>query len=215
MLRTHKTGSEIAASAQETFFKSGQDLPHFADLTRFQTGSAVLEPLFKHPVFRKPFGKLEKNAAISNKLMAKCTMRRIFSLLFVCTISIGCNDGVSPQVSNLSYDGQASDVSTLLLFTLEFADPNGDLGDGRMETFINNRASELPPLALQPLFLREDISLTATQGLLPFEVELSLGSDPSTWPDEGTGFEFGVRLEDEEGHFSDVCTLKLTFSEVS
>mgnify|MGYP006979899947 FL=1 len=123
----------------------------------------------------------------------------------------GCHDGVSPRLIELRYDGQAPDVSAILLFTLVFEDDNGDLGEGRLETLINNGESGLDPLDLAPLFVRADIPLSSTAGELPFEVEVGVGRDPQDWPAPDTSITLGARAVDAAENVSNLAEVDLVF----
>lgn len=117
----------------------------------------------------------------------------------------GCYDGVSPSLHDLRFDGQAPDSPVVLLFSVDFEDPNGDLGHGLLETFINGRASGLGALGLEPTFLWNELPLDATEGTLELVLELSLAEPPS----DGAEFELGVRALDSLGHVSAPATVRM------
>lgn len=122
----------------------------------------------------------------------------------------GCTDGVTPRLTDLRLDGQAPDVSSVLLFSFAFEDDDGDLGAGTLETHFNGQRTVLPPLELGPLFLASDTSLTSTAGDVAFEVELSPGDD-GAWPAAGDALRFGVVVVDEADHASALREVDLVF----
>jgi hypothetical protein len=116
-----------------------------------------------------------------------------------------CGDGVTPEITGLHFDGQSPDSELVLLFTAEFVDEDGDLGEGFLETFVNGRPSGLGELDLRTWFLWSDVPLNATRGEIGFALELVLPEAPEA----GTQFEFGARAVDGGGHVSDMRTVRL------
>lgn len=129
------------------------------------------------------------------------------ALALSSTALLACapSDGVTPRVEELRYDGEAPDSELVLLFTARFVDPNGDLGDGFFETFINQSASALGRLDLRPLFLFNELPLDATEGELEFSLELALNGEP----EPGTQFELGIRAVDASENASDIKSVRL------
>lgn len=127
--------------------------------------------------------------------------------LSLSTLLASCTpgDGRTPRVEELRFDGQAPDSELVLLFTARLTDPDGDLGEGVLETFINRSPSALGALELRPLFLFNEVPLDATEGEIEFSLELALNG----LPDEGTRFELGVRAVDASGNASEVESLEL------
>lgn len=124
-----------------------------------------------------------------------------FGLVACAVLAAGActdSDGVSPRIEQLRYQGQAPDSDLVLLFASRFTDPDGDLGRGYLETFLNEKPSGLGQLPLQGLFLQEALPLDANEGTLAFALELSVDEPP----DEPTPFQLGVRLVDAAGHSS-------------
>ena len=120
-------------------------------------------------------------------------------------VACGPADGRTPRVEELRYDGQAPDSELVLLFTAHLTDPDGDLGDGDLETFINRSPSALGALALRPLFLFNGVPLDATEGEIEFSLELALPGEPQ----RGTRFELGVRAVDAAGNVSNIESVEL------
>ena len=118
---------------------------------------------------------------------------------------VACGDDETPVLHALRYDGQAPDSELVLLFTARFSDPDGDLGEGFLETFIQGRPSGLGRLPLRPIFLWNELPLQATEGELEFHLELALASSF----DVATTFELGVRAVDDAGNASELRTVRL------
>lgn len=129
------------------------------------------------------------------------------ALALSSTALLGCDvsDGETPRVEELRFDGQAPDSELVLLFNARFSDPDGDLGEGFFETFINGAPSQLGQLELKPLFLFNDLALDATEGDIAFSLELALNGEPA----EDTRFQLGIRAVDAAGNASDVESVQL------
>jgi hypothetical protein len=127
-------------------------------------------------------------------------------LLFPLLAGARCGgDGRTPEIVELSYDGQAPDSELVLMFTASFEDGDGDLGEGYFETFINGQPSGLGPLELRQLFLANGIALDAPRGDLEFVLELAFASPP----EGATTFELGVRPVDASGNAGSTATQNL------
>ncbi len=125
------------------------------------------------------------------------------SLLVLCA----CGDGRTPALTRFSLDGQAEDSPLVLLLSLDFEDDVGDLAAGRLDTFINQRATSVGSLDLLPIFLRSDVEPDALSGSLHFVLELSFSDGP---PANGTTFTLGARATDGAGNVSDMQEIKLS-----
>jgi hypothetical protein len=130
-------------------------------------------------------------------------------LFAACSALSGCDDGVTPILSNLRFDGPAKDSATVLLLSVDFHDSTGDLGNGALETFIDSTPTSAGALDLVPIFLRSDVPIDATDGTLQFVLELSLGASP---PPSGTTFHLGVRATDVAGNTSSTVEIPLTLT---
>ncbi len=139
------------------------------------------------------------------------TLRPLLSASVLVAVSLagGCDDGFSPSLSNLRFDGPAKDSATVLLLSVDFFDGDGDLGRGVLETFIDGEPTSAGPIDLLPLFVRSDLPANATEGTLEFVLELSLGSSP---PPSGTTFRLGVRATDVSGHASSTVEVPLALT---
>jgi hypothetical protein len=113
--------------------------------------------------------------------------------LLLLLAAVGCAEPGAPVVEALRYDGQAPDSTLVLLFSIDFSDDEGDLGEGKLETFINQRVAGNGIQSLRPLFLQAGERLDATSGTVPFVIELNFAGAP----ERGAGFSVGVRLTDE------------------
>ena len=82
---------------------------------------------------------------------------RATCLFFACLHVLACGDGVTPVLSDLAFEGQAVDSPLVLLLRVDFNDPDADLADGHLETFINKRATSAGQLPLLPLYLQSDL----------------------------------------------------------
>jgi hypothetical protein len=120
----------------------------------------------------------------------------------------GCDDGYTPLLSDLRFDGPAPDSATVLLLSVDFRDGDGNLGTGFLETFIDGDPTSAGPLDLLPIFLRSDVPVDATDGTLEFVLELSIGSS-SAPPPSGTEFSLGVRATDAADNTSSTASLGL------
>lgn len=116
-----------------------------------------------------------------------------------------CGDGETPVLEDLTYDGQSPDSELVLLFTARVSDPDGDLGEGFFETFINDRPSGLGRLSLKSIFLWNELPLDARRGDLEFFLELALADAPR----EESTFDLGVRAVDVAGNSSELKTVRL------
>lgn len=133
-------------------------------------------------------------------------MRAAFlAALLGVLVASACSDEHAPRLHDLSFAGQAPESDLVLIFTVGFEDPDGDLGRGVLETFVNERPSGLGPLSLEPIFLWSRVPLDATFGEIEFVLELSLDEAPS----DGTEFKLGVRVLDEQAHVSNVADIVL------
>lgn len=139
-------------------------------------------------------------------------LRFLLALLLLGPVGLfglGCDDGVTPTLSNFRFDGPAEDSPLVLLLSVDFHDGDGDLAAGVMETFIDDRVTNAGALGLTTLFLESGLSPAATDGTLRFVLELAFGVDA---PDPGASFRLGVRATDGLLHTSSTqqITLKLT-----
>lgn len=133
--------------------------------------------------------------------------RRSLSLMACCAVLLGStactslySDGQTPQILDLRMMGQAPDASTVMLIEADFFDPDGDLGEGALETFIDANPTSLGGLAMLPIFVHSGVPLDATEGTLSFVLELSLAE---TLPESGTQFSLGVVVTDAAQHSSE------------
>lgn len=133
---------------------------------------------------------------------------RFAGLLFVLSLALmGCDGGgPTPRLSSLHFDGQAPDSPLVLLLSIAFEDEDGDLGEGALETFINQKATSAGALQLLPIFLQSDVDPESTEGVLRFVLELSFNEDPKS----GTSFSLGARAVDEAQHTSRTQEIKLS-----
>lgn len=109
-------------------------------------------------------------------------------------------------MSNLRLDGQAPDSPLVLLLSFDFADDDGDLVDGVLDTFINSEPTSAGPLPLLPMFVTSDEAPGATAGHLEFVLELSFADPP---PPSGSAFTLGARATDGANHTSSTQEVRL------
>jgi hypothetical protein len=133
-------------------------------------------------------------------------------------LSAACNDGHTPALTNLKYNGAAPDSPLVLLLSLDFEDGDGDLasctaieareGDRCvLDTFINDRPTSAGPLPLLPIFVKSGVTSSATSGTLNFVLELSFNGDAP--PQDGSTFSLGARASDESQNTSTTQEIKL------
>ena len=125
------------------------------------------------------------------------------ALLIACA---ACGDGKTPVLSNLHYDGPAPDSPLVLLLSVDFADVDGDLSRGFMETFIDQRPTSAGSQPLLPVFLQNKIAESATTGTLHFVLELTFSDQI---PASGTTFTLGARASDHADNTSSTQEIKL------
>ena len=126
-------------------------------------------------------------------------------LLLTALVAMGCG-GKSPSLSNLTYDGPAPDSSLVLLLSVTFADDEGDLAGGQLDTFINQQPTSVGPLKLLPIFIGSDVDAHATDGTLDFVLELAFQDEI---PPSGSTFTLGVSVVDGAQNTSETEELKL------
>ena len=128
----------------------------------------------------------------------------------LAAMAVGCDDGVTPSLSNFHFDGPAADSQTVLLLSTDFHDGNGDLSAGTLETFIDARPTSAGDLPLLPLFVFSGLPENATDGHLEFVLELNVAGDAA--PASGSSFRLGIRATDAELNSSSTSeiTLRLT-----
>lgn len=131
-------------------------------------------------------------------------MRSIFALPLIALCA--CGEERSPALSNLSFDGQAPDSPLVLLLSVDFEDDVGDLSEGGLDTFINQRATSAGALELLPIFLASDVEPDARSGTLKFVLELSFRDSA---PEDGTSFTLGARATDGARNTSSTQEIKL------
>lgn len=128
------------------------------------------------------------------------------ALLVLVTLPLAaCGDPQTPRLLALQFDGQAPDSPLVLLLSVAFEDEDGDLGEGGLETFINQKATSAGALELLPIFLQSDVDPSATEGVLRFVLELSFREEPQS----GTSFTLGARAVDGAQHTSSTQEIKL------
>ena len=132
------------------------------------------------------------------------SLRRL--LVLPALLGLGCDDGVTPALSNFRFDGPAEDSPLVLLLSVDFHDGDGDLGQGKMETFIDQSPTSAGALELTSLFLEGDLALDATDGTLPFVLELAFGNEV---PPSGSTFTLGCRATDLAQNSSSTQEIKL------
>jgi hypothetical protein len=131
--------------------------------------------------------------------------RRLGGLLVCALLVSACGDGRTPSLSSLSFDGQAPDSPLVLLLSVEFEDDDGDLADGGLDTFINQKATSAGALDLLPIFLQSEVAPEATSGRLEFVLELSFNEEQQP----GSSFTLGARAADGAGNTSTTQEIKL------
>jgi hypothetical protein len=130
---------------------------------------------------------------------------RHVALLCALGLVSACGDPETPRLSSLHFDGQAPDSPLVLLLSIAFEDADGNLGQGDLETFINQKATSAGALDLLPIFLQSDVDPSSTEGLLHFVLELSFNEEPQS----GTSFTLGARAVDEAKNTSSTQEIKL------
>jgi hypothetical protein len=133
------------------------------------------------------------------------TTTKRLSLLVSALLFAACGDGVTPEITALNFKGQAPDAPLVVVTEVEFSDPDGDLADGFIETFVNNKPSGLGQLSLVPYFLFAEEPLNAGFGAFDFQLELNLGEDT----EDVAVFDLGFRLTDAAGHVSPTKSIRL------
>jgi hypothetical protein len=139
--------------------------------------------------------------------------------LLCCAVALAAScvvdDGVTPRLSSLSFDGQAPDSTLVLLMSVHFEDGDGDLGGGSLETFINGTATTAGPIPFLSMFVQNGVPLDATEGDLDFVLELAFDEDEADWPKAGSSFKLGTRATDVADHVSSTeqVTLSLSYDE--
>lgn len=118
----------------------------------------------------------------------------------------GCGVPGDPVLSGLRFHGQAKDSPLVLLLSVDFRDDDGNLSDGVLETFINQRPTSAGPLPLLPLFLSSELDERASSGTIDFVLELAFADDP---PDSGTSFTLGARASDGADNTSSTQEIRL------
>jgi len=121
-------------------------------------------------------------------------MVRLALVLVGACMSSGCDDGVTPSLSDFRFDGQSPDSATVLLLSTGFFDGDGDLSGGVMESFIDGRPTSAGAQDVLPMFLLSDVPENATEGRLQFVLELSVSGNEA--PPSGTTFRLGIRVTD-------------------
>ena len=140
-----------------------------------------------------------------------CRRRGPFlAVLLGVFLGAGCDDGVTPSLSNFVFEGPARDSASVLLLSVEFHDGDGDLGDGTMETFIDQRPAGAGRQTLLPIFLQSGVPADAVEGKLDLVLELNTGSER---PAVGTAFGLGIRVTDAQAHTSASTEITLTVRE--
>lgn len=137
-------------------------------------------------------------------------LARCVTVAAVATAGAGCDDGVTPSLTDFVFEGPAKDSASVLLLTVEFHDGDGDLGSGVMETFIDQRPAGAARQALLPIFLQSGVPADATDGQLDLVLELNTGAER---PAVGTSFSLGIRVTDAAQHTSATAELTLTVRE--
>lgn len=130
----------------------------------------------------------------------------LFILLTLSPLASGCDDGVTPNLSNFRFDGAAEDSPLVLLLSVDFYDGDGDLSGGALQTFIDQSPTSAGALDLTTLFLENGVGLGANEGSLGFVLELAFASGV---PESGSTFVLGVRATDAGGNTSATRELKL------
>ena len=131
-------------------------------------------------------------------------------LLVVGLVFPACGNVNAPALSQLVFVGQAPENPAVLLFTVNFEDANGDLGEGVTTFLLNNEETALQPLSNRSMFIANNLPFDTKSGTLEFVVELTMGDEsPSTKDEE---FEFSVKMNDAEGYESNEVNLKLLLS---
>lgn len=122
----------------------------------------------------------------------------------------GCGNANAPTLSDLDFVGQAQENPAVLLFTVNFEDANGDLGEGITTFLLNNEETALEPLSNESMFIANNLPFDTKSGTLEFVVELTMdAASPSTKDEE---FEFSVKMNDAEGYESNEVELNLLLS---
>ncbi len=130
----------------------------------------------------------------------------LLALPLLGAFGAGCDDGVTPQLSNFRFDGSAEDSPLVLLLSVDFHDGDGDLSGGSLETFIDQQSTSAGALDLTTLFLENNVGLGANDGTIGFVLELAFGSG---LPESGSAFVLGVRATDVGAHTSSTEEIKI------
>jgi hypothetical protein len=121
-------------------------------------------------------------------------------------LTAACGDGRTPVLRDLRFDGQAPDSPLVILLSVGFEDPDGDLGDGHLLTLINGTPTSAGQLPLLPIFISSGVDDRATSGRLDFVLELSFADRP---PPAGSAFTLGARATDGDNNTSGTQEIRL------
>lgn len=135
------------------------------------------------------------------RALTAATLLVAFAGASACEMS----DGRSPEVRSVEFLGQGPDAPLVVITRITFFDPNGDLGEGTLESFVNGRPSGLGILELTPYFLFAELPLDANEGSFDFQLELNLDDDGP----ESSSFDLGFRLIDALGNTSTTRAVRL------
>lgn len=111
----------------------------------------------------------------------------------------------APELSVFALDSQMETDPWTLIFSATFADPDGDLGTGRVEFFLNGQASDTS-VELRELFRQSGLPLNATGGRFAIPLRFS---DTVT---DGAKVKLGVQLVDAADLRSNCYSLELNFA---
>jgi hypothetical protein len=128
----------------------------------------------------------------------------------IAFVLAACGAQEAPVLSEFTFVGQAQESPSVLLFTVDFQDSDGDLGDGATQFLLNGEQTDLEPLSNQAVFLANELPLDARQGTLEFVVELAF--DDESLAAEQEEFEFSVKMNDAAGYDSNAVHVTLLLS---
>ena len=152
--------------------------------------------------------KYAKWFAIQNRSLSMRWRLLCVSCMAWALSACGATD--APVLSELIFLGQAEENAAVLLFTVNFEDPDGDLGEGATVFLLNGEKTGLEPLSNQAVFIANDLPFDATSGTLEFVVELAF-EDESLAADQEE-FEFSVKMNDAAGYDSNTVQVTLLLS---
>lgn len=107
----------------------------------------------------------------------------------------------------MKFLGQSAKASEIIIFEIGFDDTDGDVGAGKLLTFINQETTPFGDTSLKNTFLQSELDPKSKKGSLRIVTQIAFLS--AVQPGQQSPLEIAFQLKDAKGHASNTARARL------